>query len=322
MTGERQFARRREDAQLRAVRLVRRRKHEHGFGQVELARDRLHRGGVEPVRLEHDRERIAGEALVGEHVERDEAAAHEWLLRCFSAANTRLGLTNSSCASISRISREPASAVRLSTPNTEDAARDSASAADPRAQIMREEQRRDGVARAVDRDRQLRRAHAEAAGRIGGDQIDRIVRRLVGVQRGHQDRPSARARARASIAASASRARRAGRGRTDRSSSNWFGVTMSAAGTACSRMNSGNAGPHEHAAPDIADHRIAAIARARVRGLHLRRPHRGSRRRSRPSPYSPTARRRMRRARRAPRCRCTSSRDQAPPRTRGRVQAP
>ena len=49
----------------------------------------------------------------------------------FSAGKIRLGLTNSSWASISMISREPAAAVRLSTPNTEDAARDSACAADP-----------------------------------------------------------------------------------------------------------------------------------------------------------------------------------------------
>ena len=83
MTGEGKLARRREDAQLGAVRLVGRRKHEHGFGEIELARDRLHRGGVEPVGIEHDGERITGKAPGREHVERDEAAAHERLLRLF-----------------------------------------------------------------------------------------------------------------------------------------------------------------------------------------------------------------------------------------------
>ncbi len=40
-------------------------------------------------------------------------------------------VTNSSCASTSSISREPCSAVRLSTPNSDEAASDSASAAEP-----------------------------------------------------------------------------------------------------------------------------------------------------------------------------------------------
>ena len=49
MAGERQFPRRREDAQPRAMRGSARRQHEHGLGQVELARDRLHRRRVEPL---------------------------------------------------------------------------------------------------------------------------------------------------------------------------------------------------------------------------------------------------------------------------------
>jgi hypothetical protein len=73
---KRQFRHRRKDADFRAIGLVGRGRYKHGFGQIELARDRLHRGGVEPFRLQHDRERIAGEARAGEHVERDEAAAH------------------------------------------------------------------------------------------------------------------------------------------------------------------------------------------------------------------------------------------------------
>ena len=77
MTGERQFRNRREDANACAMRPRSRRQHEHRLRQIELARDGLHRRSVETVRLQHDRERIAGKALVGEHVERDEAAAHD-----------------------------------------------------------------------------------------------------------------------------------------------------------------------------------------------------------------------------------------------------
>jgi hypothetical protein len=43
--------------------------HEHRLGEIELARDRLHAARVEPVGLQHHGERIAAEALVGEHVE-------------------------------------------------------------------------------------------------------------------------------------------------------------------------------------------------------------------------------------------------------------
>ena len=84
-----------------------------------------------PRGIQHDRQRIAGEALRGEDVEREEAAAHVLASQAVRREMSRLGLTSSSCASISRISREPASAVRFRMPNTEDAARDSASAAEP-----------------------------------------------------------------------------------------------------------------------------------------------------------------------------------------------
>jgi len=47
-----------------------------GFGMAELACDRLHRIGFEPIGVEHHRERIAGEALVGEHVERCKRQFH------------------------------------------------------------------------------------------------------------------------------------------------------------------------------------------------------------------------------------------------------
>jgi hypothetical protein len=79
MAGERQLPRRREDAKPRAMLRIVRRKREHRFRKVELARDRLHRGGVEPRGFEHDSQRIAGEALCGEHVQREEAAAHDGL---------------------------------------------------------------------------------------------------------------------------------------------------------------------------------------------------------------------------------------------------
>ena len=64
----------------------------------------------------------------------------------------------------------------------------------------------------------------------------------------------------------------------------------------------GDARPHEDAAADVADHRVAAIDRRRVGGPHPVDRARGSRCRCRPSPCSPTARRRSGRARRARRC--------------------
>ena len=67
--GERHLGRRRENAHARGVRGVLRLQHEHRLGQVELARDRLHARAVEPVGVEHHRQRVAAEALVGEHVE-------------------------------------------------------------------------------------------------------------------------------------------------------------------------------------------------------------------------------------------------------------
>ena len=78
----------------------------------------------------------------------------------------------------------------------------------------------------------------------------------------------------------------------------------------------GNALAHENAAADVADHRVAAIARGRIGALHASRPRRGWHSRSRPRPYSRTARRRIRRARRASRCRPPARDDAA--RTPGR----
>ena len=130
MAGERQFARRREDAQPRPLLGIVRGQHEHGLRQVEFARDRLHGGGVEAVGVEHDGQRIAGEWLGGEDIEGEEAAAHDALTRV-RVGRRVLGLTNSSWASTSSSSLAPASAVRLRTPKIAEAARDNASAAEP-----------------------------------------------------------------------------------------------------------------------------------------------------------------------------------------------
>src|SRR5512139_354613 len=76
MTGEGQFPTRGKDANARAVRSLAGGKDEHRLGVIELVRDGLHAGSIETVGIEHDRERIAGEAAISEHVERDETPAH------------------------------------------------------------------------------------------------------------------------------------------------------------------------------------------------------------------------------------------------------
>lgn len=53
-----------------------RRQHEYGFRQIELASDGSHARGIESVRIEYHGERIAGERLIGEDVEREIAALH------------------------------------------------------------------------------------------------------------------------------------------------------------------------------------------------------------------------------------------------------
>ena len=77
VSGERQLARRGEDAQPRAMARFARGKHKHRLGMAELARNRLHDRRVEPFPIEHDRERIAGKAPIGEHVEGRKPAAHD-----------------------------------------------------------------------------------------------------------------------------------------------------------------------------------------------------------------------------------------------------
>jgi hypothetical protein len=86
---ERQLARRGEDANAGAVGRVLGREHEHRLRMVELARDRLHRRRLQSIAVEHDGERIAGEAPVGEHVERHELPAHRFLHRAFRRNRAR-----------------------------------------------------------------------------------------------------------------------------------------------------------------------------------------------------------------------------------------
>ena len=76
VAGEGQFVLRREDAQRGAVPLRLGRRDEHRFRQVELAGDALHARVVETLRIEHHGERVSGERLLGEDVQRGEAAAH------------------------------------------------------------------------------------------------------------------------------------------------------------------------------------------------------------------------------------------------------
>ena len=138
---------------LGAMRLVGRRQHKHRLRKIEFARDRLHRGGVKPVGVENDRERIAGEALRREDIERDKTPAHaapQPASPSGSASNIWLGLTNSSCASTSRISREPASAVRCKHAEHRRGRPRQRLGGRAGAQIMREEQRRDRIARAIE----------------------------------------------------------------------------------------------------------------------------------------------------------------------------
>ena len=53
--------------------------HEDRFGQIELARDDLHACGIETLGIEHDGQRVPGEALRRENVERSKAPAHRVL---------------------------------------------------------------------------------------------------------------------------------------------------------------------------------------------------------------------------------------------------
>ena len=114
MAGEGQFASRREDSDIGALARLGSRKDEDCLGEVELLGDPLHRSRVEPLGVEHDRERISGEALAREDIEGDKATGHAD--QTSSTSKRRVGETNSSCAAMVRISREPASSVRLSKP--------------------------------------------------------------------------------------------------------------------------------------------------------------------------------------------------------------
>src|SRR5262249_6192821 len=77
VTGEGQLHSRREDAHARRAARRLRLEHEHGLRMAELARDRLHRGIAQSIGVEHDGERITGEPLLGEYIERSERELHE-----------------------------------------------------------------------------------------------------------------------------------------------------------------------------------------------------------------------------------------------------
>jgi hypothetical protein len=70
VTGKGKFARRCEYPQPCGIDGIVRLQHENRLGQVEFARDRLHASAIEPVAIEHDGQRIAGERVLGEDIER------------------------------------------------------------------------------------------------------------------------------------------------------------------------------------------------------------------------------------------------------------
>jgi hypothetical protein len=76
MAGERQFAARGEDPNLRRVRDVGGRQHEGGLRQIELGRDRLHLPGRQSLGVQDDGQRIADELRAGEHVDGLKLQAH------------------------------------------------------------------------------------------------------------------------------------------------------------------------------------------------------------------------------------------------------
>src|SRR5438876_2765365 len=81
------------------------REDEYRFGMVELARNRLHRIRLEALGLAHHRERIAGEAAVGEHVERGERPVHGGYLATSSVTLApRSGVRGACCSLCSTIS--------------------------------------------------------------------------------------------------------------------------------------------------------------------------------------------------------------------------
>src|SRR5215831_19457245 len=80
MSGKRQLAPRREDAQRGAMRLLFCGLYEHGLGEIELTRDALHVRGLEALSVEDNSERIAGKASGSEDVEGRVVAAHETIL--------------------------------------------------------------------------------------------------------------------------------------------------------------------------------------------------------------------------------------------------
>jgi hypothetical protein len=76
MAGKRQFTRGSENTQTRQRAIIRGPLDEYRFGKIHLARDGLHFRSGNAVAIGDDRERISGEALGGENIERVESAVH------------------------------------------------------------------------------------------------------------------------------------------------------------------------------------------------------------------------------------------------------
>ena len=179
-----------------------------------------------------------------------------------------VGATNSSCAATVRISRDPASAVRRSSPCTAEPAASSAVTALPVAEAMEQEQRGDRIAGAVHRHRQARRAQQMELSPLAHQQIEMIARRVLGLQAGQQH------------AAQSVGTHRGGKPRRPPSFASLQRAAVEAGqplqlepvGRGDVGLRQGmvaqeflDALAHIDAFLDIADHRIAAIDRARVR---------------------------------------------------------
>ena len=125
--------------------------------------------------------------------------------------------------------------------------------------MLKKEQGGDSVARPVHRDRQVRRAQPETPGAVGGEEIDAIRRRFLRVQRGHENHPRAERMQR--IDRPQNVCQRLGRTAGKLIELEMIGRDDVGRRDGARFHEGGDVLMHEHAAADIADHRIAAIAR-------------------------------------------------------------
>ena len=239
-------------------------------------------------------------------VERLRAAGHtyEVTARLITAPRPRRcgsGATNSSWAATSRISRDPASSVALQQPEHRGGGAGQRVARGAGVEPVGEEQRRDRVAGAVDRDVELRRPHAVVPAALGGEQVDGVVRGVVGDQRRGQHH------ARAERLDGGDGVRhlgdRAGRRPGEQVELEVVGRHEVGRGDGDVAHQLLDARPDEHPAADVADHRVAAVDGGGIGRAHLRHARRRRRARRRPSPGSRRGRRRSCPARRGRRCR-------------------